>query len=339
MKKDRLLIGFLLIGIFLSFVLNIEFGAANVNYKDVLNVLYGKITGRDIVVEYGNLANIIWNLRVPRAIMAFVAGGGLAIAGVAMQSIVQNIMAEPYLFGVSSGATAAISVSYSFGQGIIMSQSKTSIVAFIGSVGAMVIVYYVGGGKGRNNTNKMILTGLSMSVLFSAVTQFFLIFNSSQSGIRSILSWTMGSMQAARWDNIIFPITGTLAGLIVFIFFARAFDGLSLGESTAISLGIDVIQIRKFIILAIAMVTASIVSLTGVIGFVGFIIPHIVRRIIGDGHRKLFPFSFLFGALFMLLVDLLAKTLLAPVELPIGIFTAVIGVPFFIYLIKKQGGR
>ncbi|MGF7107849.1 FecCD family ABC transporter permease [Treponema pedis] len=322
--------------IFCSVSFGTLFGSADLAFKDVFKVFQLKLFGKETDDLSLSSIYIVWNLRMPRVLLAFAAGGGLAICGAAMQSVTQNILADPYILGISSGASAAVSVALFLGVPLSILTYGLPVFAFAGACIALVFVYSLGMAGRTGSSARLVLAGIAVSVVLNAFTQLFMMLAPSDRIIRNLLSWMMGSLASARWNNILFPCVCAIAGSLVFLFFARAFNVISLGDETAISLGIHTGKLKKITTLTTAMITGVSVSACGIIGFVGFIIPHIVRLLIGCDHRKLFPLSFLTGGLFLIWMDILARTLLSPQELPVGIFTALCGGPFFIWLLRKQ---
>lgn len=310
-------------------------GSADLSVNTVFDVLKSKIFG----VESSGLSTsdiyIIWNLRLPRALLAIAAGGGLAICGAAMQAITQNVLADPYILGVSSGASAMVSIAFFLGGTFSSTSGIIQLFAFGGAILSMVFVYSVGATKSGSSGTRLVLAGMAISIVLNAVSQFFITL-SSDKVTRSVTMWMMGSLADARWGNVALPLLASLIGLAVFMANARNYDLISLGDETAISMGVNVARLKKLTMLMVAFVTGVIVSCCGIIGLVGFVIPHIVRLLFGSKHRRLLPITFLMGCTFLVWMDMVARLVMAPQELPIGIFTAICGGPFFIWLLRRQ---
>lgn len=314
-----------------------SFGSSKLDASTALDVIAFKMFAHKSVDISLSKINIIWNLRLPRALLALIAGGGLAICGAAMQAITQNELADPYVLGVSGGASAAASFAIFLG-GIFASNAMIQLFSILGAIAALIIVYAIGvRGVGAPET-RLVLIGMAVSIIAQAASQFFITLAPSDVS-RNILMWLMGSMSSARWDNIFVPLVVSLCGLGYFVLCARDYDLNSLGSETAIALGVNTNQLLKRTIFIVAIVCGVIVSICGIIGLVGFIIPHIVRLLIGAKHRKLFIFSFILGGVFLVWMDLLARTLLAPQEMPVGIFTALCGGPFFVWLLYRKNKK
>ncbi|PIE98590.1 MAG: ABC transporter permease [Treponema sp.] len=312
------------------------FGSADIAFADILKVFKLKLFGiNDESLQISSVF-IIWDLRIPRAILALAAGGGLAICGASLQSITQNVLANPYILGISSGASAAVSLAMFLGIAGMASTISIPIIAFIGAMLSLLLVYKIGIAGRSGSSIRLILAGTAISVVFNAFSSLFIMITPSDKVLRSFMAWTMGSLAGARWNNLLIPVVSSVLGSLIFLLYSRAFNVISLGDETAISLGINTNKIKKMTSVLTAFITGVMVAFCGIIGFVGFIIPHIVRLIIGPDHRKLFPLSFLVGGLFLLWIDIIARVIMAPQELPIGIFTALAGGPIFIWLLTKQ---
>lgn len=320
----------------ISIAAGLLLGSTNITLSTVWDTIKLKVFG----IENGNLkksyVTIIWELRFPRVLLAIAAGGGLAVAGAAMQALTQNILADPYILGASSGASAMVAFAYFLGGNILYSKFGIPVMAFLGAVVSLAFVYAIGMVGRAGSSSRLVLAGMSVSVILNAVTQFFISINANANNTRSLMSWMMGSLAGTRWDNLAVPFWGSIIGSLFFMFTARAFNLLSLGDDTATNLGINVNEFKKITIIVVSFITGIIVSAGGLIGFVGFIIPHIVRFIAGADYRKLFPLSYLTGGLFLLWMDILARTVLAPQEMAIGIFTAFCGGPFFVWLLYRK---
>ena len=322
--------------IVLSFFLTCAVGSADISIADVVDTIYKQIIGRYADGIDKSLKYIIWDLRLPRAILAIAVGGGLAVAGAAMQSITQNVMADPYTLGVSSGALAAVSIGYFIGGVVTESSYGITLAAFGGASISLMMVYVIGGIGRTKSVNRLILSGMSVSITLNAVAQFFISMQPDSVKVQGILSWMMGSLASARWENIALPFFGIMAASLYFVLNARYFDLMALGEDTAISLGTNVKKVEGTALIIVSLITGMAVASGGLIGLVGFVIPHVVRFMIGTSHRRLFPVVFLTGGLFLTWMDILARTLLAPREIPIGVFTALCGGPFFIWMLRKK---
>lgn len=325
----------LLVSVFLACAL----GSSKVSLHTVIKILGERLFG----IEGANIVSsdifIVWNLRFPRALLALAVGGGLAISGAAMQSITKNVMADPFVLGISSGALAFVSVGYLIGGSLTLTSWFIPTLAFIGSLGALALVFAIGGFSGSSSPAKLVLSGMAVSITLNAAAQYCIYNQANSGGANSIVNWMMGSLGGARWDNIIIPVLGCFAGLVFFFFHARSFDLIALGDETAVILGTDSKRTKLLSMIVVAVICGVSVASCGIIGLVGFMIPHIVRFIIGTDHKREFPLAFIVGGVFLILMDVLARTVLAPGEVPVGIFTALCGGPYFILLLRRRRVR
>ena len=335
-RKYRIMLFIGIIIIMFAFFCSGFLGSAEIRPQSVLDIIRFKLFGLSSSQIEDSEFMIIWNLRMPRAILAIFIGGGLALSGVVMQSITQNILAEPYMVGVSSGALVFVTFGYFIGISIVNTWFGRAIMAFTGSILALIAVYKLSNAGRRIANSKLILTGMAVSTMLTALSNFFIIATPNTNVIKGILSWTMGSVASARWDNILFPCITIIICIIFILFRAKKYDVISLGDETALSLGVDVQTLKKQSIILISIMAGVAVASCGLIGFVGFIIPHIIRKVISPSHMYLLPLSFIYGGGFLCISDIMARTILSPQELPIGIITAFFGSPVFLYLLMKE---
>lgn len=337
----RTLAGYILclVLVVLSVGAAVAFGSQGVAFADVYRVLWLRLAGGDAAVDPAVQA-IVWSLRLPRALMALVAGGGLATIGVAMQALVRNPLAEPYILGISSGAAAGASLFFlGFLPAVVSQALSLSLAAFVGGLATLSLVYLVARTGSTVSVTRLLLAGIAMSALMGAVSAFATFAAPDPQKLRLILFWTMGSLSSTTWEMLPLPAVVTGLGVLLLIALARPLDALLVGEEPAHNLGVAVEATKRVLILLAALVTGVLVAATGAIGFVGLIVPHTVRFFTGVPHRRVIPFSFLAGALFLLWADLAARVLLAPQELPVGIITALCGVPFFLVLLRRTTYR
>lgn len=280
---------------------------------------------------------ILTEIRIPRVVLAGLVGMTLAVAGAVYQALFRNPLAEPYLIGVSSGAsfgaTLAIIFIWRFGWG---GWNGVSLAAFVGALLATAAIYSLARVGGRTPVTTLILAGVAVNALLSAATVFLMF--SMQDAFRAmhVLGWLMGSLALADWEKVRVVLPYVLGGLAVIAWHAHSLNVLQLDEEQAQSLGVAVERTKGVLILAVSLATAAAVSVSGAVGFVGLIIPHIVRLAWGPDHRFLLPMSGVLGAVGLILADSAARTLFAPRELPLGVVTAVAGAPFFLYLLRRQ---
>ena len=336
-KHTVVLCTVLFITVILSVPLTSFLGSANLHIKDVLQVYASKLMPNTPAAIPKAFINIVWELRLPRAILGICVGGGLAVCGAVMQALTGNVMAEPYTLGVASGASfmAALSIATT-GNIAGISGITPSIGAFIGAFAAMMLVYGIATDTYGASSARLILTGIGISMICAAFTQLVITFVGNEHKVRSIVYWSMGSLAGARWDTIALPvITLAIGGALLFLH-AEQINLLAMGKDTATILGTNVGALQKKLILIISAITGVMVASAGTIGFIGLIIPHTVRFFIGADNRKTLPVILLTGSLFTMWMDAVARTVLAPRELPIGVLTALLGGPFFLFLLKKQ---
>lgn len=276
----------------------------------------------------------VWNFRLPRTLLAILAGAALSLAGVILQVIVRNPLAEPYILGISAGAGLGAVVSIVAGSAALAGIAL-NLAAFAGAALTIALVYTLALKRGIIMPARLILVGVAVGSLFAAVTNFLVMTTDAQN-IYSILHFMLGSVSAAHWESLIPPGIALIISLIVVGLKTRAMNALLVGDETATALGVNVSSLRKILLLVTALLTASTVAVAGGIGFVGLIIPHFVRMLVGADHRRLIPLSVLGGGAFLGICDFLARTLAEPVEIPIGILTAVIGAPFFLWLMRTK---
>jgi iron complex transport system permease protein len=281
------------------------------------------------------VTRIVWDLRLPRTLLALLVGGGLSIIGVAMQTLVRNPLAEPYILGISSGATAGASLFYlGFLPPLISRTLTMPFAAFLGGLLSITLVYLVARTETRVSVARLLLAGVAMSALMSSLTSFVTFSSPEPDKLRAVLFWLLGSLSGTRWEILPIPALTAGFGLLLMMGLTRPLDALLVGEEPAHSLGMPVELLKRLLIVLAALVTGTLVATSGAIGFVGLIVPHAVRLTVGVTHRRLVPLSFVVGALFLLWADIAARSVLPGQELPVGILTALCGVPFFLVLLR-----
>lgn len=315
----------------------IAIGSEAIAFSEVYRVVWRHLSFNPELAVDATADRIIWQLRLPRVLMALLVGGGLAIIGVAMQSLVRNPLAEPYILGISSGASAGASLFYlGFLPPLLSKTLSMPLAAFLGGLAAITIVYFVARDGNRISVARLLLAGVAMSALMASVTSFITFASPDPNKLRTVLFWLLGSLHRTHWDLLLIPAITTFSGFFLLLGLARPLDAMLLGEEPAHSLGVPVELTKKVLIVLAALVTGTLVAYSGAIGFVGLIIPHAVRSVVGVLHRRLIPISFLAGALFLLWADFAARVLLPSQESPVGIITALCGVPFFLILLRRS---
>lgn len=276
---------------------------------------------------------IVWELRLPRILTAAAVGAGLAVSGAVMQALTRNPLADPYLLGLSSGASlGAVSVLL-LGAAILL-----PLAAFLGAMAALVVTLLLASSLGAITPTRTVLAGLAVSSLASAITSLVIFWAVTGDSYREILGWLLGSLAGARWPAVaIAGIALVVAGIPIMLA-GRLLDAFAFGDTSAASLGVNVSATRWGLLAASALLTGAMVSVSGAIGFVGLVLPHAVRLVTGPGHRSLLPLSALVGAIFLMWADTLARTVFDPRELPVGIVTAIVGAPVFALLLARRRG-
>ncbi|RJP28835.1 MAG: iron ABC transporter permease [Candidatus Omnitrophota bacterium] len=311
--KKSIFIGLLLSLLLLAAYLGLTNGAVKVGFNQLL-------------------ANPeILKLRLSRILLALIAGSGLAVSGLIFQAILRNPLAEPYVLGVSSGAGLGAIIGLLLGVSLIF----LPLIAFIGAATTMLIVYNLAKINGKISSQGLLLSGVITGAIFSSLLLFFISVSTNE-GMHSITWWLLGSLQL--FDFKLLYIVGVIVscGIAISLYLARDLNAISLGEEEAHHLGINVNTIRKILFIIASIMTASIVCVCGIIGFIGLIIPHAIRFIFGSDHRTLIPVSAVSSAIFLIIADIISRVMLAPVEIPIGVITSVIGGPVFILLLRKK---
>lgn len=314
----------------------VSIGSVSTGWTDVYRVLAHHLLGIGPAPE-PTLDRIVWRLRLPRAVLACIVGGGLSIIGVAMQTLVRNPLAEPYILGISSGASAGASLFYLGFLPPLLSKALTMpVAAFLGGLVSITIVYLVARDGSYVSVARLLLAGVAMSALMASITSFVTFSSPEPDKLRAVLFWLLGSLSGAQWSLLPLPALTTAFGLGVLVVLARPLDAMLVGEEPAQSLGMPVEALKRGLIVLAALVTGTLVAVSGSIGFVGLIVPHAVRLLVGVPHRRLVPLSFVTGAIFLCWADLAARTVLSGQELPVGILTALCGVPFFLALLRQR---
>jgi len=316
------LAGLLALGFFLSMVS----GQVRTSPASLVDFLMGREQ---------SLKTIFWEIRLPRALLAFLIGACLALAGAILQGYFQNPMADPFVVGVSSGSSLGAVLCLVLGLDVSLAGFSTqSLFAFLSGYGIVLLVYALSLKKGLFKVETLLLTGVAAGALASSLTSFLLFLRADS--YEQAVFWLLGSFQLASWKQAAAVAPYLLIGLAVSQWLAKDMNLLSLGDETAQSLGCPVARVRKIFLATATLLAAVAVSFSGVIGFVGLVVPHWIRILIGPDHRFLFPFSALTGGVFLIFCDLISRTLLSSTELPIGIITAAVGAPFFIYLLHRK---
>ena len=340
MRNGSTLLLFTAILIFMT-IMSLMIGAYSIGPLSIFAILLSPITpfvGIDLTSHYTEIEEtIFWGVRLPRVILGILTGISLAIAGAAMQGLFRNPLADPGLIGVSSGAAFAAVAVIVF-SGNFLGIFTLPLAAFTGGVITTLIVYKVSSKNGKTSIATMLLAGIAIGAIAAAGTGIFT-YLADDAELRTLTFWTMGSLASATWESIfsIFPLV--LIAVILLPLKARSLNAFLIGENISGHLGFNPDKTKKQVIILSALLVGSAVAAAGIIGFVGLVVPHLVRLITGPDHRIVLPGSMLLGASFMLTADLIARTIVSPSELPIGIIMAIIGGPFFLWLLIHRLGR
>lgn len=333
--------GFLFVALIATMLLALTFGSVSIPFHTVLDVVLRRFQLGDFDVTLLD-DQIVWQLRMPRVIGAAATGAGLAIAGAVLQSLTRNDLADPYLLGISGGATVgAVSVivlGVSFGT--LIGSAAITAFAFVGAVLALIAVLVLAAGRsGDLPPARTILAGVAVGQVCAAYTAFLVILSGNRDAAREVLSWTLGSLAGLRWGSAIFLLLATFVSIIVIMLFATSLDAFAFGETAARTLGVNVNAVRWMLMIGTAFLTASLVAFTGAIGFVGLIVPHMVRMLFGPRHHTLLPLSALLGAVMLVWADTAARSLISGQEIPVGVVTAAVGAPLFGWLLRRNASQ
>ena len=337
----RIFVVVLIAALVASMVATSCMGAMAVPLNDTFAILANHLFGTPLPADDHisvAMQNVIWKLRFPRILLGIAVGAGLSLAGVVMQASVQNTLAEPYILGISAGASFGATVAIMFGAGAIgvAGVSSTPVFAFIGSLVATFGVLLLASAGGKMTASKLVLSGMILNALFTALSNFVITIAANAEGMLDLKFWTMGSLTRASWDNVWFVLLVVGLGCVFFLTQFRSLNVMLMGDEAAVTLGINTARRRWGYLTISALMVGAMVAAVGTIGFVGLMIPHITRSFVGSDHRRLIPAAILIGAIFMLWTDALARTMIPNSEVPIGILTAVIGAPFFVYIMVAR---
>ena len=321
------------LGLIAAIVLGVVFGAVSVPPQALLDALTHLFSGEPLTMQ----ETLVVDVRLPRVVLAIFVGGALAVAGAIYQALFGNPLADPYILGVSSGAGLGATIAFVLTSALGLSAARWGIVplfAFVAGLLTIALVAKLGSAKGRLDPVSLLLAGVAISYTLAAITAFIMVLTHEQ--MSAIVYWNMGGLNRASWPYIAVTAPVVLAGGLTAWFFARDLDLMLLGDERAGHLGLDTKRFTKVALSLATLLTASAVAVSGSVGFVGLMVPHMVRLRYGSAHRLLIPLSFLGGAILVILADLVARTIIRPIEIPVGIVLAVLGGPFFVWLLVKH---
>jgi iron complex transport system permease protein len=326
-----------------SIILSVSIGEVHIDFVECYRILVYKLTGMGHPQSSEPMMSIVWLARVPRILMAALIGAGLAICGVVMQSSVQNPLADPYILGTSSGASLGATFVIMLGLGGIswVQQVGVSTAAFIGATSSSLLVLVIAGAGGRMTSVKLVLAGTVLNMVCSTFSSLIIYLFPNEEGMKSVAYWMMGSLSATGMRDL--PVLAVLIPLAILLFFtqARVMNTMMLGDETAVTLGVNTTKSRVWYMIVSALLVGFMVTKSGIVGYVGLIIPHITRGMVGTNHKRLIPFAAVMGALFLLWCDVIGRSIMGvfghPGELPLGLITSMIGAPMLLHRIIKQG--
>ncbi|TAH63845.1 MAG: iron ABC transporter permease [Gottschalkiaceae bacterium] len=341
-KNSKIKFIVLLVILVVSIIFSITVGAVNIPIEDTVKILFKNVSFLSSKIDISSIKEsnifIVWSIRLPRILLAVLVGSVLAVVGSSYQAIFKNPMADPYVMGVSSGAAfgATIGIILGLNKGII-GFGLTSIFAFVGALITTIIVYNLAISGNKISTTSILLAGIVMSSILSSGISVMMIFNHEE--LSRIVSWTMGSFNGASWNQISIIVIPIIVGLLFLISLSREMNAIVMGEEDAQNIGVNVERVKKMILITASLLSACVVSVSGIIGFVGIIVPHLFRLLFGADHKLLLPVSAIGGGIFLLISDTLARTIVPGFEIPVGIITSIFGGPFFLYLLKRSKSR
>ena len=322
----------------LAFLWALSIGTVKLSFVQIYEGIVNQFTSGMAIATAGQgpVHDIIWLLRLPRLVLAALVGMGLSVCGVIMQAVVKNPLADPYILGISSGASLGATAAILLGIGVALGENFVGIAAFIGAFAMSLGVLFISNLGGRSNSIKLLLGGMALSAVCGAFSSFIVYFANNKEGMQSIAYWMMGSFAGAKWETL--AVIGPIVVLAVMFFWtqSRMLNLMLLGDESALTLGTDLHIYRQIYLLVSSLIVGFVVYAAGMVGFVGLVVPHVIRMLVGTDHKKLIPVSALTGAVFLVIADGLCRVIIPRTELPIGILISLIGAPCFVYLMIKK---
>lgn len=313
-----------------------------ISLSDVRIALAHNIFGAEAPASASSTNAVIWDIRIPRLILGAAVGAGLAVAGAILQAVVRNALADPYILGINSGASTGAALAILFGVSAGFGEYALQGAAFIGALAASVVMFFIARSAGRLTSVRLLMAGIAVGYALSALTSFLIFASDSAEGSRSVMFWLLGPLGLGAVGGgggllLLGSAPLVLAVTIVFWSMGRRIDALSVGDDAALTMGVTPDRMRVILVVLTCILVGSVVAMAGSIGFVGLVIPHAARRLVGGSHRHMIPVAALLGASLLIAADIGARTLLAPQEIPIGILTSLVGAPFLILLVRWMG--
>ena len=322
----------------LAFLWALSIGTVKLSFVQIYEGIVNQFTSGMAIETAGQgpVHDIIWLLRLPRLVLAALVGMGLSVCGVIMQAVVKNPLADPYILGISSGASLGATAAILLGIGVALGENFVGIAAFIGAFAMSLGVLFISNLGGRSNSIKLLLGGMALSAVCGAFSSFIVYFANNKEGMQSIAYWMMGSFAGAKWETL--AVIGPIVLLAVLFLWtqSRMLNLMLLGDESALTLGTDLHIYRQVYLLVSSLIVGFVVYSAGMIGFVGLVVPHVIRMLVGTDHKKLIPVAALTGAIFLVVADGLCRIIIPRTELPIGILISIIGAPCFVYLMIKK---
>ena len=343
-KRHTLAACLVLLGLLLlSIILGIGLGPVSISFSDVYRVMFHRLSGiftgqaSSLPDVRESTQNIVWFLRAPRVLLGALIGAALTLSGVGMQAFTKNPLAEPYVLGISSGASLGAVLAMLLGVSVpVLGKLSVSMGAFIGALVSILLVYLLAKSRGSVTPIRLILVGVAVSAMFQAFTNYLVYTAPDDAAVREATFWMLGGLGSAEWEDLPLLLCLVPPAFLLMLALSKSLNAMMMGDSSAITLGVNLNVVRNLLIVVTALLTASSVAVSGCIGFVGLVIPHLVRSVVGPDHRKLIPISMLTGAIFLIWVDVGARMIKPPAELPIGILTAFLGAPLFLWMIRVR---
>lgn len=327
----------LIVGLMVAMILSVSVGAVALPFEKIVRIILHNTLGISLGEWKAVEEQIVWQFRLPRVLLAAIVGASLSVAGTVLQAMVRNPLADPYILGISSGASIAAVAVITLGS-LAVGGLSVSVAAFLGALGAMIVVYLLSQQYGQVTPTRLVLAGVAVGYVLQAFTSFMVLRAAQPGGgaVASVLYWLAGSLGGAKWQYLGVPAAVLLLASVWLLARARPLNTLLAGDESAVGLGVNLERFRRELFVVTSLLVGVAVAISGAIGFVGLMIPHIVRFLVGSDHRRVLPMAALVGAIYLVLADLVSRTLIAPSELPVGIVTAALGGPFFLWLLRRQ---
>ncbi len=323
-----------------SAVVSLAFGSEHIPLGEVIHVVQDRLAGHAVSSPFDT---IVWDLRMPRALLSLIVGAGLSIGGAGMQTLVRNPLADPYLLGISSGASVGATAVITMGLLGGLGTWALSGGALIGAMGSAAAVYLISRAQGGLTPLRMVLSGVVLSAAFSSIASFMVFLSDDNQAANSVMFWMLGSVAGATWQKLVLPAVALVVVGAGILAIHNWMDALAAGPETAAALGVRTGALRTALFVALGVLIGALVAVSGGIGFVGLIVPHAARMLVGATHRRMLPVAASLGAVFLVWVDVISRVIARPQEIPLGVVTGVIGAPVFLFLMGRRqyafGGR